>query len=404
MDNYLDDDLDNLENHEDEYPLYNEQENKESSESEEEIRRVPKKKEKKKIDTVKLYNETMEWMNQFKEGTAVVAQKKQNTTLPWVEKFRPKSLNDVISHSIIISALKNFIKKKQFPHIILRGPPGTGKTSAIMACARELYGNNYSMMVLDINASEERGIEVVRNKISDFISTKPIFLEKNDSVFKMVILDEADAMTADAQAMLVSVIEKFTINVRFCLICNYIKKISPAIQSRCTIFKFSPLKHDDIKLKLNGVAKDLNIKLTNDGIETIIKISRGDMRKVLNILQATSMAYDVVNSKNVTTCIGYPTPQDMTLIYNLLTKSTYNKCYNDLYNMITKNGYSLLDIVTEITTIIMAEFMDKKISQEKISSLLLQLRELEMNLTLCPNDAIQLTSLVGLFILANQIK
>jgi replication factor C subunit 3/5 len=403
MENYLDDDFeDNLEICIDE-PLIDE--NNESNESDEDIKRITcKKKEKKKTDTIQLYNETMEWMNQFKEGTTISIQKKENTTLPWVEKFRPKSLNDIISHPMIISTLKNFIVKKQFPHIILRGPPGTGKTSAIMACARELYGENYSMMVLDINASEERGIEVVRNKISDFISTKPIFLKKNDSVFKMVILDEADAMTADAQAMLVSVIEKFTINVRFCLICNYIKKISPAIQSRCTIFKFSPLKYDDIKLKLKKIASDSNLNLTDDGIQTIIKISHGDMRKVLNILQATSMAYNVINSKNVTTCIGYPTPQDMIAIYDLLTKSTYNKCYTDLNNIITKNGYSLLDVVNEITTIVMENFMSKKISQERMSTILINLRDLEMNLTLCPNDTIQLTSLVGLFILANHVK
>jgi DNA polymerase III, gamma/tau subunits len=270
-----------------------------------------------------------------------------------------------------------------------------------MACARDLYGKNYPMMVLDINASEERGIEVVRNKINDFITTKAIFLEKNDNVFKMVILDEADSMTVDAQAMLVSVIEKFTINVRFCLIVNLIKKLSTAIQSRCTILKFSPLKNDDIASKLKNIAHMAKINLTDDGIQTIIKISRGDMRKVLNIFQATSMAYDIINSENVTTCIGYPTPHDTISIYNSLNTKSYNQCYTDINNIITTNGYSLLEIVYEITCIIIDNFMNKKISQRKMSTILVHLRDLEMNLTLCPNETIQLTSLVGLFILAN---
>lgn len=362
---------------------------------------IPKKKKfKKKVDMLKIYNETMDWIKQFQEETTISEPIKENTTLPWVEKFRPKNLNEVISHENIIATLRKLIDKNRFPHLLLSGPPGTGKTSAIMACARELYGSNYPIMVLDINASEERGIEVVRNKIKTFISTKGVFLTKTSSMFKLVILDEADAMTADAQSMLVSVIEKYTINVRFCLICNYIKKISPSIQSRCTIFKFSPLSKQDITKKLNDVATIMNLDLTSDGIDTIIKISRGDMRKVLNILQATSMAYDVINSKNVTNCIGYPTSQDMNTMLKSLIEKPYEKCYTEINNLITKNGYSLMDILTELTDSIMNKFITKKISQDNIISILSNMRDIEMNLMLCPNESIQLSGLVGLFKLA----
>lgn len=355
---------------------------------------------KKKSDMMEVYNETMEWMNQFKEDQAVFSKKKENVTLPWIEKFRPDTLDQIISHNNIINTLKTFIKKRQFPHLILRGPPGTGKTSAIMACARELYGNNYSIMVLDINASEERGIEVVRNKINDFVTTKGVFLEKNISTFKMVILDEADAMTSDAQAMLVGVIEKFAINVRFCLICNYIKKISPAIQSRCTIFKFSPLRKSDIAKKLNDISIEMNLKITSDGIDTIIKISKGDMRRVLNILQATSMAYSEINEKNVANCIGYPHSSDMKIIMNSLMTKKYSITYSDISNIIAQNGYSMSDVINEITDTVLNKFMNNEISQQEIIMIFSNLRNIEMNLTICPNESIQLCGLIGLFKLA----
>lgn len=379
----------------------NEKSSSSSSEDEPPQKKGKKKKERIEIDVDALYNETMDFMEQFKEKNVVSVKKKENTTLPWVEKFRPKNLDEIISHHEIVNIFKNFIKKKQFPHMILRGPPGTGKTSAIMACAKELYGENYNMMVLVINASAERGIEVVRNKITDFISTKAMFVEKNSSAFKLVILDESDAMTTDAQAMLVSVIEKSTLNVRFCLICNYIKKISPAIQSRCTPFKFSPLKTESIIIKLKLIANDSKLRLTDDGIETLIKISKGDMRKILNILQATSMGYSTINSTNVTTCIGYPTPGDIKIIYNSLNKENYNECYKKIGKIISSTGYSLIDIISELTDIIIKEFMDKKVSQKKLSVTLTNMRNIETNLTLCPNEKIQLSALVGLFCLAN---
>lgn len=361
-----------------------------------------KEKQKKKINMDKLYDDTINWMEQFKEKNVVSVNKKENMTLPWVEKFRPTNLDEIISHHEIVSTFKNFINKKQFPHMILRGPPGTGKTSAIMACAKELYGKNCSIMVQVINASEERGIEVVRNKITDFISTKAIFVEKNTCAFKLVVLDEADAMTPDAQAMLVSVIEKFTLNVRFCLICNYIKKISPAIQSRCTIFKFSPLNADAIAIKLKSVAENIKIILTDDGIQTLIKISKGDMRRVLNILQATSMGYSTINSLNITTCMGYPTPNDIKIIYDNLMKEKYNKCYENIIKIILLNGYSLNDIISELTDIVIYDFLNKKISQKQLSIILPNMRNIEVNLTLCPNEKIQLGALIGLFNLSNK--
>ena len=167
-------------------------------------------------------------------------------TLPFVEKYRPKELSDVISHSMITDTLQNFIINKTFPHLLLYGPPGTGKTSIILAAARQLYGKDFDVMVKMLNASEERKIDAIRDTIIPFASTGNL-LFSDSKMFKLIILDEADAITQEAQAILRQVIEKYTRNVRFCLICNYIEKINIALQSRCVRFRFAPLKHEFIK-------------------------------------------------------------------------------------------------------------------------------------------------------------
>lgn len=392
-------DEDGMEDYEEYIEDKGQSESENSVSDSEETSKKKSKKIKQRGNINKMYCEAIDWIDEFREEDKKLEKEKvvNSELLPWVEKFRPKKLSEVISHESTITTLQKFVQNNYFPHLLLSGPPGTGKTSAIMACAREMYGNSYSSMVLDINASEERGIEVVRNKIKEFICSKATFVQKKSMAFKLVILDEADAMTIDAQAMLVSFIERYSINVRFCLICNYIKKISQAIQSRCTIFKFSPLSKEDITKKINEVVEFNKIKITNDGIDTLIKTSRGDMRKVLNVLQVTSMAHEEVTSDTITTCIGYPTPNDMDKIFKLLTLKSYNECLTELEKLIEKNGYALTDIITELTDIIISKFMNKSIDQNKVSVILSNMRNIEMNLTLCPNENVQLTGLIGLF-------
>merc|ERR1712096_489776 len=158
-----------------------------------------------------------------------VEKQSKDQGLPWVEKYRPSSLEEVVSQDNIVQTLERLVASEKLPHLLFYGPPGTGKTSTILAIAKKMYGQNLSQMVLQLNASDDRGIDVVRNQIKEFSSTRMVF----SSAHKLIILDEADAMTSDAQMALRRVIEKYTKNVRFCIICNYVSKIIPALQSRC---------------------------------------------------------------------------------------------------------------------------------------------------------------------------
>ncbi|KAH9691264.1 retrovirus-related pol polyprotein from transposon RE1 [Citrus sinensis] len=171
---------------------------------------------------------------------------------PWVEKYRPQSLADVAAHRDIVDTIDRLTSENRLPHLLLYGPPGTGKTSTILAVARKLYGAQYHNMILELNASDDRGIDVVRQQIQDFASTQSFSFGVKASV-KLVLLDEADAMTKDAQFALRRVIEKYTKNTRFALICNQVNKIIPALQSRCTRFRFAPLEPVHVTERLKHV-------------------------------------------------------------------------------------------------------------------------------------------------------
>lgn len=157
--------------------------------------------------------------------------------MPFVEKYRPENLDRIISHVEIVKTIRKFIESKKLPHLLFHGPPGTGKTSCMIAIAKELYGSQYRNMTLELNASDDRGIGVVRDQIKSFCSTQQLMSKG----MKLVILDESDSMTGPAQFALRRIVEKYSKTTRFCFICNFVSKIIPALQSRCTRFRFGPL-------------------------------------------------------------------------------------------------------------------------------------------------------------------
>ncbi|KRX64799.1 Replication factor C subunit 5 [Trichinella sp. T9] len=326
-----------------------------------------------------------------------------------VEKYRPSKLEELISHKDILETIGRFINENRLPHLLFYGPPGTGKTSTILACAKQLYEKNQlKSMVLELNASDDRGIGVVREQILNFASTKTIFGGR----FKMIILDEADAMTRDAQNALrrsntqlnykidyLIFIEKYTDNVRFCLICNYLSKIIPPLQSRCTRFRFAPLKSNQITPRLMHVIEAEKVKFTEEGLQHLVLLSGGDMRRALNILQSTAMAFDMVNMENVYACVGKPKPDDIRAIVEWL----FNKDFSETYKRITflklKKGLALQDILEEVHLFV------QKVEIPVLVRIYLidRLAEIEESLTRGASDKLQLSALIAAFHIARDI-
>ena len=320
-----------------------------------------------------------------------------SNNLPWVEKYRPKNLDDLISHEEIIKTINKFIDENQLPHLLFYGPPGTGKTSTILACAHKLYTPaQFNSMVLEMNASDDRGIGIVRGQILSFASTGTLY----KSGFKLIILDEADAMTNDAQNALRRIIEKYTDNVRFCIICNYLGKIIPALQSRCTKFRFGPLSPDQILPRLEAIIKEENLSVNEDGKEALMALSGGDMRKVLNVLQSTWLAFGSVTEETVYSCVGHPLPVDIKNIVNWLLNESYESCYCKIQDIKVKKGLALQDILTELHLFVnKIEFPDSI-----LIDLVIKLAEIEKRVSIGCSEPVQLNALVSAFQNARDVE
>ncbi|CAG0912671.1 unnamed protein product [Notodromas monacha] len=312
------------------------------------------------------------------------------SNLPWVEKYRPTKLDELIAHEDILKTISKFMREGTLPHLLFYGPPGTGKTSTILACAKMMYSpKQFSSMVLELNASDDRGINVVRTQVLSFASTKTIF----KTGLKLIILDEADAMTNDAQNALRRIIEKFTDNVRFCMICNYLSKIIPALQSRCTRFRFGPLSTTQMIPRMRDVIESENIKVTEEGLQSVVELAEGDMRKALNLLQSCSMAFPEVNAETTYTTLGHPTPQDVLTIMNWLLNADFSVAVRNITDMKISKGFALVDILTQLHKYVHRLEIPSK---SKIY-LIDKMAEVENRLSFGGSEKIQLSSLVSAF-------
>ena len=281
--------------------------------------------------------------------------------IPWIEKYRPASTDDIISHTEIITSLNRLIDMNTLPHMLFFGPSGTGKTSTIKCCATKLYGKYIGFMVLELNASNERGIETVRTKIKNFVTnnTSQYLPTEERQKFKLVILDEIDSMTAEAQGMLRQIIEKNSASTRFCLICNDIDKINIALQSRCALFCFKPLKNIEQRKKLIDICKNEKINYSKDAIDVIVKLSEGDLRSSINILQHVNLTVDnKIKIDNIYGILGCPSPEiNETIFKNLMKlhneRKTLSETVENIGNIMSENNVTISNMLDELKNIIL---------------------------------------------------
>jgi len=305
----------------------------------------------------------------------------------WTEKYRPKRLDEVINQEHVVERLKAWVKSKSIPHMIFAGPAGTGKTTLALCLAHELYGEHWRENFLETNASDERGIDVVRGKIKDFARTKPIGAE-----FKIIFLDEADSLTPEAQQALRRTIEQFSSIARFILSCNYSNRIIEPIQSRAAVFRFKTFSQQDIEKQLKHIAKKEGLQLEPDGLEAIWELSEGDMRRAINLLQACS-AKKKIDAKTVYEIASEAKPEDVQKMLELAAKGRFSEARSLLLDMLFHQGLSGDDIIRAIHR----QLDSLEIPEELKPELLEKTAEIEFRLNQGGSPDIQLSALLAYF-------
>lgn len=305
----------------------------------------------------------------------------------WTEKYRPEKLSEVAGQEKIIERLRAFVKERGMPHMLFAGPAGIGKTTSAIAMAKELYGNEWQRNFLELNASDERGINVVREKIKEFARIKPFNAE-----FKIIFLDECDALTTEAQQALRRTMEKYTSTTRFILSCNYSSKIIPPIQSRCAVFRFSPLKVNNIEKELEKIAKHEKIELTAEGLELLIKVSEGDMRKAINILQSVAITSKKIGEKQVLEVSAFLHPKEAKEILDLALNKEFLKARDKLTDLMLIRGLSGLDVIKSMHREIIGL---EKITEKQKAQLIDKLGEYEFRIVQGGTEDIQIEAFLA---------
>ncbi|MDI9619708.1 MAG: replication factor C small subunit [Candidatus Nezhaarchaeota archaeon] len=262
----------------------------------------------------------------------------------WVEKYRPRKLDDIVNQREVVERLKKFAEEKNIPHLLFVGPPGTGKTTAALCLVYELYGEAWRQNVLELNASDERGIQTIRERVKDYAKTVAV----GDAPFKTIILDECDAMTSEAQWSLRRIMEMFWRTTRFILIANYGSKIIEPIQSRCAIFRFSMLSKDDVVKRIGLIASLEGVEVTEAGLEAIWYIAGGDLRRAINLLQAAAAYGGVVDDTAVYRVAGKARPAEIQEALNMALKGDVLSAKQKVHDLMINYGLTGTDIIRQM--------------------------------------------------------
>jgi len=308
----------------------------------------------------------------------------------WVEKYRPRSLDDVVDQEDVIATLKEFVEKKNIPNMLFSGPPGIGKTATALALAQDLYGENWRAYTLELNASDERGIDMVRTTLKNYARTRVV----GEIPYKIIILDESDFMTQEAQHALRRTMEKFADISRFILICNYPSKIIEPIQSRCAVFRFKKLTEEAVKNRLQFIAEREGVDLKEDGLHAIYEISEGDLRKAINLLQSVAYLGKPVTRDLVYKTAGVVFPERIDKLIKTAFEGKFEDARKLLLSILTEEGVSGSDLIRDIYSAISRDALPLDI-EDKIRLIEL-IGEIDFRISQGATDYLQISSLLAL--------
>lgn len=310
----------------------------------------------------------------------------------WTEKYRPKSFADVKGQDEIVNRVRAFVEQKNMPHLLFAGPAGVGKTTLSLVVAKTLFTDAWSQNFLELNASNERGIDVVRVKVKDFARTRTI----GDVPFKIIYLDECDALTKDAQHALRRTMESYTGTCRFILSCNYSSKIIDPIQSRCTIFRFKPLPKENVFEIIEKIASEEGLKIDQKAKEALYLVSEGDCRRVENLMQACSALDKKITEEIVFSLAAVAKPGQLKEVLELALKNKFVESRKKLLDIMLEYGLSGLDVIKQIQS----EIWNLSIDSRNKMMLIDKCAEIEFRMVEGSDEFIQLEALLAQIALA----
>jgi replication factor C small subunit len=317
-----------------------------------------------------------------------------NFSTIWTEKYRPKKFDELVGQDDVIKKVQNLTKSLNIPHLMFAGPAGTGKSTLALIVVRELFGAKWKEDYLELNASDERGIDVVRQKVKDFARTKAI----GNVPFKVIFLDEADALTREAQQALRRTMENYTSTCRFILSCNYSSKIIDPIQSRCVVLRFRLLEKKQIEKRVRYITEKEGLQITEQTIETLYEASEGDFRRVINLLQTCASISPDITPELVSTLIAGTKPEDIRIVLEYALSGDFLKAKEKLLDVMLKESIPGTDVIKSIQK----EIWNLRIEDELKVRLTEKTGEIEFRLVEGSDEFIQLESLLASFVLAGK--
>jgi len=312
----------------------------------------------------------------------------QESTTIWTEKYRPQDFSEIRGQQEIVRKVKAFVEQKNMPHVLFTGPAGVGKTSLSLVIARKLFGENWRENFLELNASDERGIDVVRVKVKDFARTRAI----GDVPFKIIYLDECDALTRDAQQALRRTMENYTQTTRFILSCNYSSKIIDPIQSRCAVFRFQPLPKEDVFAIIDTIAAKEGVSVDNEAKDALVLVSGGDCRRLENIFQSCAAIADgKVTGHIVYSMASVAHPKEVKEILDMALANKFVEARSKLLDTMLKYGLSGLDIIKQFQR----EFWNIDVPNRTKIALIDKCGEIEFRMVEGSDEYVQLEALLA---------